>query len=453
MKIEGRKAAILNKILLFTFLLSTSLFAADKPNIILIMIDDMGYECLGTYGGTSYKTPNMDKLAKDGLKFNYCYSTPICSTSRVQLMTGKYNFRNYEEFGYLRNGETTFGNLMQKAGYKTMIAGKWQLNGLYSREKRHEDANKVNEFGFDEYCLWQVTLQKKKGGERFWQPLVEQNGKKIKHSEKGQYGPDIFTDYICDFMKSQKEKPFFVYYPMVLVHDPFISTPASDNSKIKGQKAFADMMTYCDKMIGRIRAQTEALGIADNTLILITADNGTHKDIKSLMNGRVVTGGKAKPTEAGTHVPLLAYWQGKTPVGETVDDLVDFTDFLPTLLEAAGSGLSKEEKFDGRSFLPQLKGQPGNKRQWVFCHYQPRWGSFHSVSGRWAQTQRYKLYQDGRFFDLQEDVLEENPLKPNSERLNTIKITLQAVIDSYENEVPYDKSRDKKGSKRTKRKK
>ena len=424
-----------------------------RPNIVLIMSDDLGYEAIGANGGTSYATPVLDSMAGAGIRFENTHVQPLCTPTRVQLMTGKYNFRNYEEFGYLRNGETTFANLLQDAGYKTMIAGKWQLNGLYSREKRHQDVKKINDFGFDEYCLWQVTMQKKEGGERFWQPLIEQNGKKIKHSKKGQYGPDIFTDYICDFMKSQKEKPFFVYYPMVLVHDPFISTPASDNPKIKGQKAFADMMTYCDKMIGRIRAQTEALGIADNTLILITGDNGTDKDIKSLMSGRLVTGGKAKTTEAGTHVPLLAYWQGKTPAGKAIDDLVDFTDFLPTLLEATGSELSKEDNFDGRSFLPQLKGQSGNKREWIFCHYQPRWNKLHKVSSRWTQTQRYKLYQDGRFFDLHQDVLEENPLNPNSEGLNTIKIKLQAVLDRYENEVPYDKSRDKKGSKRTKRKK
>jgi len=246
--------------LIFSYFILSSLTAANKPNVIVIMIDDMGYECVGTYGGTSYKTPHMDSLATDGLKFNYAYSTPICTTSRVQLMTGKYNFRNYQEFGYLKNGETTFGHLMQQAGYKTMIAGKWQLNGLYTKEERHLDPKKVNEFGFDEYCLWQLTKQKKEGGERFWKPMVEQNGEVIKSTKDGSYGPDIFTDYVCDFMEREKEKPFFVYYPMVLVHDPFISTPDSDDMKIKGQPAFADMMAYCDKMIGRIRTKTEKIG-------------------------------------------------------------------------------------------------------------------------------------------------------------------------------------------------
>jgi arylsulfatase A len=434
--------------LLLILFITATLSAADKPNVIMIMIDDMGYECLGTYGGTTYKTPQMDKLANDGLKFNYCHSTPICTTSRVQLMTGKYNFRNYEEFGYLKNGETTFGNLMQQAGYKTMIAGKWQLNGLYSKEERHLDPKKVNEFGFDEYCLWQLSKQKKEGGERFWKPLVEQNGKSIKKSQDGQYGPDIFTNYICDFMEREKDKPFFVYYPMALVHDPFISTPDSDNMDVKGQAGFTDMMAYCDKMIGRIRSKVESLGLAENTLIMVTGDNGTHKKIKSTMNGRIVQGGKASTKEAGTHVPLIAYWQGTTPVGKAIDDLVDFTDLLPTIIEVGQGSLPQDQKFDGRSILPQIKGQTGNKRDWVFCHYQPRWGSFDKISSRWAQTQRYKLYQDGRFFDLEKDVLETTPLKVSSEKLQTIQAKLQAAIDQYEQEVPYDKSRDKKSKKK-----
>ncbi|MCH2206219.1 MAG: hypothetical protein MK132_10160, partial [Lentisphaerales bacterium] len=136
------------------------------------------------------------------------------------------------------------------------------------------------------------------------------------------------------------------------------------------------------------------------------------------------------------------------PAGKELDDLVDFTDILPTIVEAGKGTLPKDQKFDGRSFLPQLKGQTGNKRDWIFCHYQPRWGKFASISGRWAQTQRYKLYQDGRFYDLQEDVLEKNPIKADSEKLQTVKAKLQAAIDMYEAEIPYNKSWNKKGSPR-----
>ena len=149
----------------------------QKPNIVLIMTDDASWECFGAYGAEDYKTPNIDRLAEQGVKFEHCYSTPICTTSRVMIMTGKYNFRNYTHFGYLNPKEKTFGHLMQQAGYKTAIAGKWQLNGLYNPTvfADHADSTRVNKAGFDEYALWQVTKGKseKGSGERFWSPPLE----------------------------------------------------------------------------------------------------------------------------------------------------------------------------------------------------------------------------------------------------------------------------------------
>jgi len=152
-----------------------------QPNIILMMADDVSWEAFGSYGAEDYKTPNLDQLASQGIRFSHCYSTPICTTSRVKIMTGKYNFRNYTHFGYLNPAEKTFGHLLQAAGYKTAIAGKWQLNGLYNSLPGHLDASRPIASGFDEYMLWQLTTQKgnaaSKGGERFWSPPLEHNGK------------------------------------------------------------------------------------------------------------------------------------------------------------------------------------------------------------------------------------------------------------------------------------
>src|SRR5690554_6870563 len=145
---------------LLVLLLITSCDAAtkteNKPNIVLIMADDMGYECLGVNGSTEYKTPNLDRLAREGIRFENCYSQPLCTPSRVKIMTGKYNFRNYEDFGYLNPKEKTFGNLFKEAGYATCIAGKWQLNGLNRDNPGNQDVTRPNHFGFDEYCLWQL---------------------------------------------------------------------------------------------------------------------------------------------------------------------------------------------------------------------------------------------------------------------------------------------------------
>ena len=140
-------------------------FGGDKPNVILMMADDVSWECFGCYGGEDYKTPNIDRLAAQGVRFEHCYSTPICTPSRVKIMTGKYGFRNYTHFGYLNPAERTFGHMMQEAGYETAIAGKWQLNGLYSKNPGHENPLRPLEAGFDESLLWQVTKEKRDGGE------------------------------------------------------------------------------------------------------------------------------------------------------------------------------------------------------------------------------------------------------------------------------------------------
>ena len=147
----------------------------------------------------------------------------------MKLMTGKYNFRNYSHFGYLNPKEKTFGQMLQSAGYKTAIAGKWQLNGLYHGAEGHDDNTRPFKAGFDEYCLWQVTTGTKikdGGGERFWSPPLEQNGKFLTIEDNaGKYGPDIMSDFLCDFIRKNKGQPFFVYYPTTLVHNPFVQLP------------------------------------------------------------------------------------------------------------------------------------------------------------------------------------------------------------------------------------
>ncbi|MBT7068865.1 MAG: sulfatase-like hydrolase/transferase, partial [Verrucomicrobia bacterium] len=150
---------------------------AKQPNIVLIMADDLGFETIGCYGAKDYKTPHIDALAAKGVRFNHCYSQPLCTPSRVQIMTGRYNHRNYEGFGYLNPKEVTFGNVLKKAGYQTCIAGKWQLCG---------DASTVTAFGFDEHCLWNMhsyrggtpnAKEPKEWFSRYDAPTLYRNGK------------------------------------------------------------------------------------------------------------------------------------------------------------------------------------------------------------------------------------------------------------------------------------
>ena len=379
----------------------------ERPNIILIMADDLGYEGLGCNGGTSYDTPHLDALAGNGARFTACHSQPLCTPSRVQLMTGKYNHRNYTEFGTLPPGEVTFGHLLQQAGYATCIVGKWQLSGRVEGANYHGVGVLPETAGFDEHCLWQVEHL----GSRYWRPLIRENGELTEYPEDA-YGPDLCCDWLIDFIRRHTDRPFFAYYPMILPHDPFCPTPASevegDRTTLRGREYYRDMVAYVDTLVGRIARTLDDLGLREDTLVIFTCDNGTHRNITSRMGERDVVGGKGRTLTTATHVPLIVSRPGTIPAGRVCDDLVDFTDFLPTLCEAAGVDPGLACEVDGRSFLPQLMGTRGDPREWIFCHYDPRWGQWEPA--RFVMDHRWKLYEDGRLYDLRDDPLEEAPL-------------------------------------------
>jgi arylsulfatase A len=200
---------------------------------------------------------------------------------------------------------------------------------------------------------------------------------------------------------------------MILVHNPFLPTPDSSDRESKNEQSnFEDMVTYMDKLIGRIIRKTEALGISDRTLVIFTGDNGTNRKIQSVLDNRLVQGGKGLTTDAGNRVPLIAYWPGTIPGGQVSDDLIDFSDILPTLLEAAE--VKVPGQIDGRTFFPQLTGQPGSPRDWFYTYYNPRPERTEPV--RFVRDQRWKLYGNGLFFDIADDPLEQNPvLEPPDE--------------------------------------
>ena len=410
----------------------------EQPNIILIMADDMGYECIGANGGTSYKTPELDRLAKSGIRFEHCYSQPLCTPTRVKLMTGIYNVRNYVKFGVLDRNQTTFAHLLKNAGYATCVAGKWQLGS---------QADSPGHFGFDESCLWQHTRGRTDGQEhdtRYPNPGLEINGEPVNYTN-GEYAPDVTSDFICDFIERHKNKPFFAYYPMILTHCPFVPTPGSQSwdptdkgsTSYKGDTAyFGGMVSYTDKIVGKLTAKLDELGLTENTLIIFTGDNGTDVPVVSVMDGRKVAGQKGQMTDAGTRVPLIVNWEGVVPEGQVCKDLVDFSDFLPTLCETAGITPPGELNIDGRSFFPQLMGQTGNPRDWIYIWYS-RAGK-DSDARVFARNQRYKLYRTGKFYDIENDVLEKAPLQNGdlNEETRRIKAMLQRALNQYKDARP-----------------
>lgn len=407
----------------------------SPPNIVLIMADDLGYETIGANGGQSYQTPRIDKMAEEGMRFEHCYAQPLCTPTRVQIMTGIYNVRNYVRFGLLHSSQTTFAHLLKNAGYTTCIIGKWQLG------KKVESPEKA---GFDYHNLWQVT----KGATdstgrdtRFSQPELQVDGKIIRYDREA-YGPEIVSEYGLEFIRKSKEKnqPFFLYYPMILTHCPFSATPDSEEyltdsltvMKYKGKaQYFPDMMNYTDKIVGKIIDELERLEIADNTLVIFTGDNGTDRPVKSIINGKMVAGAKNKTTDAGTRVPLIAYWPGKIEGKKVNSNLIDFSDFFPTLMEASNINTDQLD-LDGRSFYQQLMGSETPSREWIY--------SWYSRNGEdekkkvYARNQRFKLYETGEFYEIPTDSLESNPIDTNAldKETRLIYDQLSKVINNYD---------------------
>ena len=407
-----------------------------RPNIILVLADDIGFEAITANGGESYQTPHLDRLATEGMRFEHCYAQPLCTPSRVQLMTGQYNVRNYEGFGILGRSQTTFAHVLKEAGYATCIAGKWQLG---------EEPDSAQHFGFNHSLLWQHTrprTDKKKRDTRYPNPNLERNGEPVNFND-GEYGPDIISDYIIEFMTAQKDKPFLVYYPMLLPHCPFVATPDSTSWDPTSQGSrsykgdanyFADMVQYMDKTVGKIATAVDQLGMSRRTIILFIGDNGTDQPVVSKWRGQSVAGGKGLTTDAGTRVPFIAHWPETIPAGRVNADLIDLSDFFPTMLDLAGVDRPNDLPFDGLSFFPRLKGEQSPVRQWIYSWYDSRKGGpAPKIS---ARNHQFKLYASGDLFDVSQDPLEKSPLPVGDPRYKPERTSLAAVIEHFNQFTP-----------------
>ena len=359
---------------------------SDKqPNIVLIMSDDLGYEVIGANGGTSYATPRLDRMAQEGMRFEEAHVMPLCTPTRLSLMTGKYNFRNYIGFGLISPDEVTFGHLFSDAGYNTCISGKWQLYSYNPPDEMPEMRSKgqrIEDAGFDEFCVWHAHHTEEKGS-RYKNPIIYENGE-YRDDTEGKYGEDIFCDYIIDYIgrKKDDDSPFFVYWPMAATHKPHEPTPDSpewesfdppSNRSLGGRtwaeledaswgddpRFYKDMVEYHDKVIGRLMDYLDEQGLGEDTLVLYVGDNGSPHDVCSLVHEHnEICGGKGKTNDRGTHVPLICRMPGTISAGVVNSDMVESTDFLPTIMEAAGLEFPDNYVVDGRSFYPQLKGEP-----------------------------------------------------------------------------------------------
>ena len=407
--------------------------AQQRPNVVLILADDFGYENLGCNGGTAYKTPNLDRLAATGVRFTQAFAQPLCTPTRLQLMTGQYNFRNWMAFGLMAPKERTFGHMMREAGYKTAIAGKWQFWSYDSPgSPRRGIGQRAEDSGFDEYSLWHAAHTEDKKS-RYADPTVYEDGR-LRTETKGKYGEDLYSDFLCNFMEKNKANPFFVYYSMALTHAPFNLTPKSktwaNGNRLKDDPSnYGDMVEYMDEMVGKVVKKIDDLGLRERTLILFYADNGTPREITHQYKGQPFRGGKGLSTEAGMHVPMIANWPGTAKADTVVHDLIDSTDFIPTLAEVTGAK-PLAGAVDGQSFLPLIKGQKANRRDWLFSHYDPHPGCKQDyMPTRFAWDRKWKLYMDGRLYDLAADPLEQIPMRAPTPEAAAARKKLQAVLD------------------------
>ncbi len=397
-------------VLLSLFVSTSTAMAAERPNIVFVLSDDIGVEALGCYGGESYPTPRLDELAKGGTRFEHCYSMPVCHPSRVCLLTGRYPFRlGHPKWGSFRkqDEQATFAQLLKKAGYHTAVAGKWQLT-LLGKELDHP-----YRLGFDEYSLfgWHE-------GPRYHQPLIWQNGKR-RDDVADRYGPDVYVDFLLDFARRHREKPFLLYYSMALCHDVTDDLKAPVPHGPKGRyESYAEMVAEMDREVGRLVDGLDELGVREKTLILFTGDNGTptasylralpngkleRPKVVSRFRGETIPGGKGSLADGGTLVPLIANWPGTVTAGSVADDLVDFSDFLPTFAQVAG--VKPPDGIDGRSFGPRLLHDDPAPRTWAFAEHRGK---------SWVRDRRFKLYSDGRFVEVPGRIGRERRIeKPN----------------------------------------
>ncbi|QDV20497.1 Arylsulfatase precursor [Gimesia panareensis] len=358
--------------LIVLLLLVQPVFAATppQPNILFIMVDDLGKEWVSCYGAEGIQTPAIDGLAATGMKFNNAWCMPQCTPTRVTLLTGQYPFRhgwtNHWDVPRWGAGahfdpqlNTTYANVLRDAGYKTCAAGKWQIDDF------RVEPNAMDEAGFDDWCMWTgYEAQNPPSAERYWDPYINIKGKGSK-TYAGQFGPDIYCDYLIDFIGKHKDERMLLYYPMVLTHSPLTTTPDNKDETDK-RRLFAGMVRYTDKLVGKLVAALDKAGIREKTIIVFTTDNGTGGQRNQRL-GHLVRGGKTKMSEQnGTAMPFIVNCPGIVPEGVTTNALVDFTDILPTFAELGGGTLPAGRVVDGKSFAPLILGQTRKgPREWI----------------------------------------------------------------------------------------
>ena len=407
-----------------------ALAAPSRPNFLVILADNLGKDWFSCYGADGGHTPEIDRLAAGGVRFKHCYVTPLCSTTRVQMLTGRYGFRTgwirhhdaaiYGGGGLDWNREKTWARVLRDAGYATCITGKWQVNDLYDQR------NALKQHGFDEHLVWTGALVGSGNAEerwkasiapggsrelesRYWDPVVFRNGERMEM--KGKFGPEVYLDYLVDFMARHRgPQPFVAYYACPFTHIPTIPTRLVPDKNASEREQFVGMVRSMDAQVGQLVRELERLGLRENTVVLFMTDNGTSRKVSGSAGDKPAIGGLGTLSENGLDVPLMVNCPALgIPQGRVCESLVDCSDVFPTLLVIAGLPLPSGWQIDGRSFAAELGGKRDGwmPRQWVFAQ---------NGDVRVVREQRFKWYSAGQLFDVENDPLEKSDLSGSADK-------------------------------------
>lgn len=442
-----------------------------KPNIVFFLIDDLGYSDVGAYGSDYYETPNIDRLAEEGVKFTNAYSSSmICSPTRAAILTGKNPARlhithaipiqgymrleNTKMIGadYVKNlplEEVTIAEALKEAGYKTAAIGKWHVsweewgypeNQGFDINIGGNNMGNPGDYSCPYYGKWRMTEE---------HSYTEWNV--VEECEEGEYLTDRLTDETIKFIEKSKEEPFFAYVQHYAVHTPlrakdnliqkYESKPA-DSMKGHTNSVYAAMIESVDESVGRIASKLNELGLSENTIVIFTSDHGGHGRITSNWPFR---GNKGNFYEGGIRVPLIIKWLGNISPGVENNTPVISTDFYPTILGLADLPLKSEQHVDGMDFSPMLlDGKDIKRTEPLYWHY-PNYVANHPGRAtpqsiiRDGDWKMFEYLEDGtvELYNLRKDMKEEHNLADQfPERIQQLKNKLDAWRKETQVQMP-----------------
>jgi arylsulfatase A len=397
---------------LFLLFANASFAQQKKPNIIFVLADDLGIDGVSAYGADFFKTPVIDKLAKEGIRYTNAYTVPLCGPSRALILSGRYGFRtgavNQDMTGEIKpSAENFMPAILKKAGYTSSMIGKWGQLPLGPAE-----------FGFDDYLRFFGSGS-----------YVNEAGKKDKYVvngkeavlKDGEYMPDLMHDHMVNFLAQHKKDPFYLYYSLSHVHGEIVATPDTKPGTTDYKELYDDNISYMDKLVGKLVHTLDSLQLRENTLIVFFGDNGTagQAAVIGRVQGQKLSGKKGTMQECGSLVPMIVNWPGMIKKPGVSNSLIDAADFIPTFAELAGAPLPTNNVLDGVSFAYQLKGGKGTAREWIFTGLGKDW---------YVRSANWKLMRSGDLYDMRKAPFEEK-LVVLDDKTTIEKQKLQAVLD------------------------